>query len=220
MKVLLFGASGMVGQGVLRECLLDPRVEIVAMLVRNAMGQHHPKLREIVLPDIMTIETIANELSGYDACLFCIGVTSAGMSEPAYTKAIYDLTLKVATLLARVNLAMIFVYVSGQGTDSSEKGRLMWARVKGRTENALLRLPFKAAYMLRPGAIQPLYGIQSKTGWYRALYAITGPIYPLLKRLIPHSITTTEQMGRAMIEVAANGHRKPILETRDINAIR
>ena len=219
MNVILFGATGMVGQGVLRECLLDPGIQQVLALGRSATGQQHPKLRELTVPDLMDLTSVESQLTGYDACFFCTGVSSAGMTEETYIRLTYDLTLSVARTLARLNPAMTFLYVSGAGTDSSEKGRSMWARVKGRTENALLRLPFRSAYMFRPGFIQPLHGIRSKTRLYQFLYDVLAPIQPLLKGRLPKYITTTEQLGRAMITVAKNGYPKPILESLDINAV-
>src|SRR4051794_14358159 len=205
MNVLLFGATGMVGQGVLRECLLDPDVRQVLVVGRRATGQRHEKLRELVLPEVADLSAAEPELSGFDACLFCLGVSAAGMTEERYASLTYDLTLAVAETLARLNPGMTFVYVSGMGTDSSERGRTMWTRVKGRTENALLRLPFKAAYMFRPAGIVPLHGIQSSTRWTRILYRVTKPLFPVLRALFPNYITTTEQLGRAMIEVARKG---------------
>ena len=219
MNVILFGATGMVGQGVLRECLLDPGIQQVLALGRSATGQQHPKLRELTVPDLMDLTSVESQLTGYDACFFCTGVSSAGMTEETYTHLTYDLTLSVAQTLARLNPTMTFLYVSGAGTDSSEKGRSMWARVKGRTENALLRLPFRSAYMFRPGFIQPLHGIRSKTRLYQFLYDVLAPIQPLLKGRLPKYITTTEQLGHAMITVAKNGYPKPILESLDINAV-
>ena len=219
MNVILFGATGMVGQGVLRECLLDPDIQQVLALGRSATGQQHTKLRELTVPDLMDLTSVEHQLTGYDACFFCTGVSSAGMTEETYTRLTYDLTLSVAQTLARLNPTMTFLYVSGAGTDSSEKGRSMWARVKGRTENALLRLPFRSAYMFRPGFIQPLHGVRSKTRLYQFLYDVLAPIQPLLKGRLPKYITTTEQMGRAMITVAKNGYPKPILESLDINAV-
>ena len=217
MKILLFGATGMVGQGVLRECLLDPGVSEVLSVVRAATKQVDPKLTEIVLDDFTRPQEIEGRLAGFDACFFSLGVSSAGLSEPAYTRITYSLTLGLAGLLVRRNPAMTFIYVSGAGT--GERSRFMWARVKGRTENALRRLPFKAAYMFRPGAIQPLHGARSKTAWVQTLYSVTAPIYPVLRRLLPNAVTTTEQIGRAMIAVARTGSPKPVLETADINAI-
>ena len=219
MRVLLFGATGMVGQGVLRECLLDPDVQRVLAVGRGSIGKRDEKLRELVLPDVADLSDVEAQLSGFDACFFCLGVSSVGMSEERYTRLTYDLTLSVAQTLARLNPGMTFVYVSGTGTDSSERGRTMWARVKGRTENALLRLPFKAAYMFRPAAIVPMHGVRSKTGWYRALYALMTPFYPALKALFPNGITTTERVGRAMLAVARRGYSKPVLETPDINSL-
>jgi uncharacterized protein YbjT (DUF2867 family) len=217
VKIILFGATGMVGQGVLRECLLDPEVETVLLIGRTPTGQKHAKLREIVGKNLFDYTDIEGELRGYDACFFCLGVTSAGMTEADYRHLTYDLTLAAADALAKVDPGMTFIYVSGTGTDSTEHGRSMWARVKGATENALLRLPFKAAYMFRPGVIQPTHGEKSKTGWYRALYAVTGPMIPVLLRVFPKSVTTTDRVGRAMIEVAKHGAPKKLLETRDIN---
>jgi uncharacterized protein YbjT (DUF2867 family) len=216
MNVILFGATGMVGQGVLRECLLAPDVHHILSIVRSPTNQQHPKLRELVPSDFFDLSSIEPELSGYDACFFTLGVSSAGLSEQQYHHLTYDLTLAAAQPLARLNPNMTFIYISGAGTDSSESGRTMWARVKGKTENALLRLPFKAAYMFRPGAIQPLHGITSKTKSYRILYAITKPILPLLKALFPRHIATTEQVGRAMLNVTRHGFPKPILEAGDI----
>jgi uncharacterized protein YbjT (DUF2867 family) len=217
MKVILFGATGMIGQGVLRECLLDPGVTAVLAVGRSATGQKHEKLREIVREDLFDLSPIAGDLAGYDACFFCLGVSSAGMSQESYRRVTYDLTLAVARAL--VGPGMTFLYVSGAGTDSTARGRSMWARVKGETENALLALPFKAAYMLRPGFIQPLHGITSRTGLYRAAYAVAGPLYPVLKRLLPNLVTTTERLGRAMIRVAREGAPKHVLEGSDLNEL-
>lgn len=216
MNVLLFGATGMLGQGTLRECLLDPGVGRVVTVGRRATGQQHAKLREVVVPNVADLSGVEAELAGFDACLFCLGVSAAGMSEERYTKLTYDLTLAVARTLVRLNPGMTFVYVSGMGTDSSERGRVMWARVKGRTENALLKMPFRAAYMFRPGVVIPIHGITSSTRLYRILYAVARPLYPVVKALFPHSVVTTEQFGRAMLAVARNGFPKPVLEARDI----
>jgi uncharacterized protein YbjT (DUF2867 family) len=219
MNVVIFGATGMVGQGVLRECLLDPEVAKVLVIGRTAAGQQHAKLRERLRTDLANYSDLEGELAGFDACFFCLGVSSAGMSEEAYRHVTYDITLAAAQTLARLNPQMTFIYVSGQGTDSSERGRVMWARVKGATENALLQLPFKSAYMFRPGVIQPLHGIESKTRSYRLLYKWLGPILPLLKRLAPRSVTTTQQIGRAMLKLARDGYPKRYLENADINAV-
>jgi uncharacterized protein YbjT (DUF2867 family) len=218
MKVIVFGATGMVGRGVLLECLDDASVTAVLAVGRSASGLSHPKLRDILHRDFLDYSAIEDTLRGYDACFFCLGVSSAGIGERAYHRLTFDVTLRAAETLARLNPAMTFCYVSGAGTDSSERGRSMWARVKGKTENHLLRLPFKAAYMFRPGYIQPLRGVTSQTRLYRAVYAVLGPVYPLLRALAPGAVTTTVQVGRAMIAVARDGYAKPHLETRDINA--
>jgi uncharacterized protein YbjT (DUF2867 family) len=218
MRVVLFGATGMVGQGVLRECLRDGRVTRVLAVGRRATGVSHPKLAELVRRDLFDWSDADEALAGHDACFFCLGVSSAGMSEADYTRTTYDLTLAAATTLARLNPAMTFVYVSGQGTDATERGRAMWARVKGRTENALLRLPFRAAYMFRPGIIQPVEGARSATAWYRVTYAVLGPAMPLLRRAFPDHIVTTSELGRAMLAVAREGHAHPVLERGDIAA--
>jgi uncharacterized protein YbjT (DUF2867 family) len=220
MNVLLFGATGMVGQGVLRECLLDAGVSRVLSVGRSATGQTHSKLRELIVPDLFDLSVVREQLSGFDACFFCLGVSSAGMSEEAYRHVTYDLTLAAAKVLVRLNPQMTFVYVSGAGTDSSERGSSMWARVKGATENALMRLPFKAAYMFRPGFIQPLHGVRSKVAHYRWTYVLASPFFGLLRRLAPRHVTTSEQVGRAMLAVARRGAPTPLVETVDINALR
>ena len=209
----------MVGQGVLRECLLDPDVDRVLSIVRALSGQSHPKLRELVHKDFFDFSAIEGDLTGYDACFFCLGVSSAGMKEADYRHVTYDITMAAARVLARLNPAMSFIYVSGLGTDSSERGRTMWARVKGKTENDLLRLSFKAAYMFRPGGIVPLHGVKSKTRIYQTFLTIFGPLMPLLYRWFPQYVTTTEQVGRAMLKVAKLGAPKAILETADINKL-
>jgi len=220
MNVLLFGATGMVGQGVLRECLLDPEVERVLAIGRTSCGQQHKKLRELLRKDLSDYSGVENELTGFDACFFCLGVSSAGMTEEAYRRVTYDLTLAAAQVLAKLNPDMTFIYVSGAGTDSSEHGRTMWARVKGKTENDLLRLPFKAVYIFRPAAIQPLHGITSRTKLYRLFYLLFGWTLSALKPLFPKYITTTEQIGLAMLNVAKHGYAKHILENDDINSLR
>lgn len=219
MNVILLGATGMVGQGVLRECLLDPEVARVLAIGRSPTGQQHGKLQEIVHADLADLTAIEGRLAGLDACFFCLGVSVAGMTEPAYRRVTYDLTLAVAATLVKLNPAMTFIYVSGASTDSTERGRMMWARVKGQTENALLRMPFKAAYMFRPGYIQPLHGVRTKANWIGAVYAVMGPLYPALKLLFPKYVTTTECVGRAMLKVARQGAAKPVLENHDINEI-
>jgi uncharacterized protein YbjT (DUF2867 family) len=218
MDVILFGATGMVGQGVLRECLLDPEVKSVLSIGRGATGQHHPKLRGLILTNFLDFSGIENELAGFDACFFCLGVSSAGMTEENYRRVTYDFTLSAARMLARLNPNMTFIYVSGMGTDSTERGRTMWARVKGKTENDLLQLPFKAAYMFRPAAIVPLHGIRSKTKLYQVFYSALGPLLPWMYRRFPKYVTTTEQIGRAMLSAAKFGAAKRVLENSDINA--
>ena len=219
MKVILFGATGMVGQGVLRECLLDADVESVLAVERSPTGQRHAKLREIIHQNFLDYSAIQSELGGYDACFFCLGVSSVGMNEARYRHLTYDVTLAAAKTLATLNPGMVFVYVTGRGTDSSEQGGLMWARVKGKTENDLLKLPFKAAYMFRPAAIQPLHGVRSKTAWVHATYVATAPLWALLNKIAPAYATTTEKLGRAMIKVAREGYARPVLESEDINAV-
>jgi uncharacterized protein YbjT (DUF2867 family) len=219
VKVVLFGATGMVGQGVLRECLLDANVEGVLAIVRNSSLPKHEKLHEIVHKDLSHLSTIEGTLSGYDACFFCLGVSALGMKEEMYRRVTYDLTISVARTLVKLNPKMTFIYVSGAGTDSTERGRLMWARVKGRTENALLQMPFKAVYLFRPAYIQPLHGIRTKTRWYGAAYALMRPLYPLWKMLFPNYVTTTECVGLAMLSVTKRGFPKPVLENRDINVM-
>ena len=219
MKVILFGATGMVGQGVLRECLLDPGIDAVLAVGRSPLREQQPKLREIVQSDFTDYSAIESQLTGYDACFFCLGVSSIGMAEERYRHLTYDITLAAAKTLARLNPQMVFVYVMGRGTDSTERGSLMWARVKGKTENDLLKLPFKAAYMFRPAGIQPLHGIRSKTAWVQAIYVGAAPLLSLLNRMAPKYMTTTEQVGRAMIKVARDGYQKPVLESEDINLV-
>ena len=218
MNVLIFGATGMVGQGVLRECLLDPQVQLVQTAGRTATGARHSKLQEIVHQDLRNYTTVEPDLSGFEACFFCLGVSSSGMKKEEYERLTYGITLAAAEALCRLNPRMTFIYVSGAGTDSSENGRVMWANVKGRTENALSRLPFAAAYMFRPGIIEPLYGIKSKTTSYRVLYMLTKPLLPWIRSAFPDYVLTTEQIGRAMLTVARQGFPKRVLESKDIRA--
>jgi uncharacterized protein YbjT (DUF2867 family) len=227
MNILIFGATGMVGQAVLRECLLDASVSRVVAIGRSParetpMGKlpEATKLEDLIHADMYDYSAIAERLSGFDACFFCLGVSSAGMSEAAYTRVTHDLTLAAATALAQRNPQMVFTYVSGRSTDSSERGSMMWARVKGRTENALLKLPFRAAYMFRPGVIEPLDGIRPKSKVYRAAYVLLMPYLSLVKFLWPQAaLTTTRQVGKAMIAVARTRVSKQILEVADINAL-
>lgn len=219
MKIVLFGATGMVGQGVLRECLRAEDVREVVTVGRTATGLSHPKLRELVHADLFDYRAIEAELGDLDACFFCLGASASGLREAEYTRVNHDLPLAAAETLVRLNPKMVFVYVSGLATDSSEKGRIMWARVKGRTENALLRLPFKAAYMFRPGFIVPLHGERSRTALYRWFYFFGAPFMPALRRLFPRQALTTEQIGLAMLGVVRGGAPKPVLEVADIRAV-
>jgi uncharacterized protein YbjT (DUF2867 family) len=216
MKVILFGATGMVGQGVLREALRADDVEYVLAVVRTATGLSHPKLQELVHRDFTNFSGVEGRLRGFDACFYCLGVSAGGMSENDYRRITYGFALGAAETLARVNPGMTFVYVSGSGTDSSEKGRSMWARVKGETENAILRLPFRSAYMFRPAFIRPAHGERSKTPSYRAIYAATGWLFPVLRGVFPRYVTTTEEVGRAMLRVAREGAPQRVLENADI----
>jgi len=218
LKVVLFGSSGMIGQGVLEECLNNDLVEAVLVVNRMACGVTHPKLKEIIHLNMFDLAPSANELTGYNTCLYCLGVTSAGLGEEEYNTMTYELTLHVATVLLKLNKGMTFCYISGAGTDSTEKGSIMWARVKGKTENGLLKMPFKAAYMFRPGYIQPMKGVKSKTRLYRVMYSLFKPFYFILKH-IESMVTDSETLGKAMILVASEGYEKKILESSDINAI-
>lgn len=217
MKVTVFGATGMIGQGVLRECLLDERVTQVVTIGRPATGQQHPKLREVVHADLHDLTPIAGDLAGTDACFFCLGITSAGQSEEQYRRVTYDLTLAAARPLAAANPESTFIYVSGAGTDSTEQGRTMWARVKGATENAVFALPFHG-YAFRPGYIHPMHGVTSRTPLYRMLYAVAKPLYPVLRRIWPNQVTTSEAIGKAMVNIAAGGWPRQLLDPKDINA--
>lgn len=219
MRVIIFGATGMVGQGVLRECLVDGGVERVLVVGRSPSGVHNAKLDEIIHDNFLDYAAIETQLTGFDACFFCLGVSSIGMSEERYRQLTYDLTLAAATTLARLNPQMVFTYVTGAGTDSTEQGSRMWARIKGKTENDLLKLPFREAYMFRPGAIQPLHGARSKTAWVQAVYTATRPLWSVLRRLFPQLVTSTEQIGRGMIRVAREGYPRRVLEMADINSL-
>jgi uncharacterized protein YbjT (DUF2867 family) len=213
MNILIFGATGMIGRGVLRECLLDPTVKRVVTIGRNVAGESHDRLEEIRHTDLWNYDALEGRLSGFDACFFCLGASGAMSNEKDYTRIAHDGTLAAATVLARLNPDMTFIYVSGAGTSATSK--VMWARVKGRTENDLLHLPFKAI-MFRPAVIQPLHGARSRTALYRAFYTLTGPLLTPLRRLFPDAILTTEIMGRAMLTAARFGTKRRILESRDI----
>ena len=214
MRVILFGATGMVGQGVLRECLRDDGVEGVLAVGRSSTGRTHPKLRELVRKDLFDFGAAGVDLQEYDACFFCLGVSSAGMSEADYTRLTFDLTVGWAQALARRNPAMTFVYVSGAGTG----GNAMWAQVKGRTEDALLAL-FPSAYMVRLGALRAMHGEVPRTRWMRIAYAVLRPLLPLVRAIAPGAVITTEELGRAMIRAARQGAPKRVLEGRDLRAL-
>jgi uncharacterized protein YbjT (DUF2867 family) len=216
VNVLVLGATGMIGQGALLECLRDADVERVITIGRRSTGRVHEKLEDVVHGDLSNLGTVEHALTGLDACLFCIGVSAMGMSEEAYARVSYDLTMAVAATLVRTSPQMTFVYVSGAGSDSTERGRFMWARVKGRTENALLGTPFGAVYIVRPGFIVPLDGIRSSTPLYNAGYTLARPLLPILQRVAPRLLTTTRQLGRAMLAVAKHGYETRILEMTDI----
>jgi uncharacterized protein YbjT (DUF2867 family) len=214
MKVILFGATGMVGQGVLRHCLHDPEVESVLAIGRKPSGLSHPKLRDLVRPDMFDFNVGADELNGYDACFFCLGVSSVGMSEAEYTHLTYDLTLGWAQALVRVNPAIRFLYVSGMGTG----GKSMWARVKGRTENDLISF-LPESIMIRLGALRPMHGERSKSYGGGVLLTMLSPLWPILQWLWPNGVITTEELGRAMILAARNGGAKRVLESADLVAL-
>jgi uncharacterized protein YbjT (DUF2867 family) len=219
VRVIPFGATGMIGQAVLREALLAPDVEKVLTVGRNPIDQRHDKLAQLIHRDFTDFSTVEEQLTGYDACFFCLGVSSAGMSEADYRRVTYDFALTAARMLVGRNPHMTFVYVSGAGTDGSARGGVMWARVKGETENALLPLPFKAAYMFRPAFVQPMHGETSRVPLYRRLYAVSGWLYPTIRRLFPRYVTTTEHIGRAMLHVVREGAPRRVLESEDIAAL-
>ena len=219
IRVIITGSTGMVGKGVLLECLKSPDVESVLVINRRPVGIEHEKLKEVIHKDFFNLTLVEHELKGYNTCYFCLGVSSFLMSEADYTRLTYDLTLNFAKTLLHLNPEMVFTYVSGAGTDNTEKGRSMWARVKGKTENDLLALPFEAAWMFRPGYIQPMKGIKSGTRLYNAVYTVFKPAYPVLKAIVPDKVTTTVQVGRAMIKLTRRAYEKKVLHSRDINAL-
>jgi len=215
IRVILTGATGMVGEGVLLECLDEPAVEHVLLVSRKPYPIKHPKVEQCIVPDFLDLSAVTAWLAGYDACFFCAGVSSAGMSESDYSHITYDITLHFAQTLAALNPHMTFCYVSGALTDSSEKGRVMWARVKGATENALAKLPFARVYNFRPGFMRATPG-QRSIKWY---YKSIGWLYPIVHRLLPNQVSTMHQVGHAMITCALQGYPKQILEIKDINAL-
>jgi len=212
INAIILGATGMVGEGVLHECLKHPDIESVLVINRRSCGVNHGKLKEIIHKDFLDLSPIENELAGYNASYFCMGVSSIGKKEEEYTRLTYDLTMHVANTLVKLNPEMTFCYISGAGTDSTEKGRSMWARVKGKTENDLLKLPFKASYMFRPGYIQPTKGLKNTYKFYK----VVAPFYPLIKFLFSNSVCTLEEIGLSMINITLYGSDKQILECKDI----
>jgi uncharacterized protein YbjT (DUF2867 family) len=218
MKVILFGATGMVGAGILLECLDDPRVESVLTVGRKPSGVQHARVRDLVRADLYNYADVREQLRGYDTCFFALGISVVGLDEAAYTQITHDIPLAAATVLAELNPKMTFCFVSGAGADSSGRARAMWARVKGRTENDLLAMPLNT-YVFRPGLIQPRRGVTSKTGWYNVFYTLLAPLYPLLRATLGGIVTATDSVGIAMIHVAAAGDEKRIIETSDINRI-
>jgi uncharacterized protein YbjT (DUF2867 family) len=214
MRVLLFGATGMVGQGVLRECLAAQDVSEIVAMVRSPLERIQAELTEVRHADFFDWSDV--DLSGFDACFFCLGVSSLGKREAEYRHVTFDLTIKLAGALVKASPQAVFVYVSGMGTNA--QGKQMWARVKGATENALMAMPFRGVYCFRPGYIQPLHGVKSKVGWYDAIYKVLSWAEPLLIRIAPGIVTTTETVGRAMLKVARDGWPRKVLESKDINA--
>ena len=215
IRVIVTGATGMVGEGVMHECLLHPAVSEVLIIVRKSTGVTHPKLKEIVHADFYNIDPIKEHLAGYDACFFCLGISSVGMKEDDYYKVTYTLTMHVAEILVKQNPFMTFCYISGAGTDSSEMGRLMWARVKGKTENDLLKLGFAHVYNFRPAIISPTKELKNTLGFYKWL----GWLIPVLRAIAPNTITSLKNLGMAMIIVAIKGYKKNVLEVSDINEV-
>ena len=212
IKAIITGATGMVGEGVLHVCLNNPDVESVLVLNRKPCGVTHPKLKEIIHKDFMNLTSIEDQLAGYNAGYFCAGVSSIGKKENEYRKITYDLTLNFANSLVQLNPEMVFTYVSGVGTDSTEKGKSMWGRVKGKTENDLLKLPFKDVYLFRPGYIHPIKGLQNTYKVYKAF----SPLYPIFEKLFPNYVGTLKELGNSMIYVTQNGYEKKVLECEDI----
>ncbi len=212
MKVIITGATGMVGEGVMHECLMHPDVEGVLILNRRPSGHTHPRLKELIHADFSDLSAVRNELKGYDACFFCAGVSSVGMTEEQYSRVTYDVTMHVARTLSELNKDMVFVYVSGAGTDSTAKGRVMWARVKGRTENDLMQIPFARAYMFRPGYMHPTPGLKNTLKMVKAV----SWLYPLARPLFPGVVSTLREVGLAMIHAVKRRPEKSIWEVRDI----
>lgn len=215
IKIIITGSTGMVGEGVLLECLEHPEIKEVVMVNRRHNPLSHPKLKELIVPDFFNLDGLDNELSGFDACFYCAGITSNGMSEADYTRITYDTTLHFANTLVSLNPAMVFSHISGSHTDATEKGKFMWARVKGRAENALARLPFKKVYNFRPGFMKPTHGQKNVKGYYK----IIGGMYPLFHILFPNNVSTMAQVGQAMINSVLKGYPKQVLEVADIKLL-
>lgn len=218
LKVIITGSTGMIGKGVLLECIDDPRVESILVINRTPVDITHRKVKEVVISDFFKIDSISQHLNGYDACFFCLGVTSVGMNEADYSRLTHDLTVDFANKILEINPALTFCYVSGAGTDTTESGKSMWARVKGKTENDLFGMGFRKAYMFRPALIRPMRGIRSRTLWYNITYTFIRPFSFILKRF-PKYVSDTSSMGKAMINVGLYGYHKNILESEDINAV-
>lgn len=218
MQVVIFGATGMVGQAALRACLDDPTIERIVLVVRTTVPDDDPRIHQVVHADFYDFSSLAGDFEGLDACLFCLGVTSAGKRESEYRRVTYDITIAAARVLAKVSPGMVFEYVSGQGTDSTERGRVMWARVKGATENALLAMPLRA-YAIRPGFIRPMRGVRTKTRFYAVAYQLLGWIYPVVLRVAPNLVITSEELGRAMLAIAAERPDERIFDTAAMKAL-
>lgn len=216
-NVIITGSTGMVGKGVLYECLEDNRIENVLIINRNSLDLEHPKLKEVLLQDFTQVERVAAQMTGYDACFYCMGVSSMGMSEDDFSAITFDMTKAFADTLYKQNPKSVFNYLSGEGTDSSESSSTMWKNVKGKTENYILQKGFGDAYMFRPGAIIPEKGIQSKTKLYNFMYKLTRPFFGLMKK--SKKITTTTKLGKAMINTLFHTQELKHLENKDINAM-
>lgn len=215
IRAIITGSTGMVGEGVLHECLLHPGVDKILLINRRPCGISHPKVTEIIHEDFFDLSSIRDQLQGYNACYFCLGVSSVGLKEEVYRRLTYDLTMHVAVELSALNPEMVFCYVTGSGTDSTEQGRSMWARVKGKTENDLRKLPFRGVYFFRPGFIRPTPGLTRTHKYY---YAI-GWMYPMLRALFPGYAVTLQEIGLAMIHIVSRGYDHDIVENRDIAVI-
>jgi uncharacterized protein YbjT (DUF2867 family) len=218
VKIIVFGATGMVGQAVLAQCLADPEIDEVLVVGRTSVGRRDAKLREILHPDFLDFAALADDFAGADGCFFCLGVSSVRKSEAEYRRTTKDITLAAAEVMATAAPHVVFVYISGMGTDSTEHGRVMWARVKGETENALLAMGFQG-YAVRPGAIQPIAGVKSKTWWYAAIYRVSGWLYPVLRKVAPNYVIRSDELAAAMIEIVRQRPSQRVLESKDLRAL-